>query len=186
MSMNIWLVIGIIGAGVLVWAITAIRTYFRYRGQMLFTCPETHKAAAVHINATKAALTSLRSRPAVRLHDCSRWPERKNCGQECLSELGANPENCLVWTKVTDFYRDRKCAYCHKPFNALHWHDHRPALIGPDHKTVQWDAVKPEQLPELFATHVPVCWSCHITETFRREHPELVINRPFEPLARRM
>ena len=186
MSTNFWLVVGIVGAGILAWAISTIRTYFRYRGQMLFTCREKHKPAAVHIAAGKAALTSLTPHPTVRLHDCSSWPERRDCGQECLSELGANPENCLVWTKVTDWYRGRSCAYCHKPFNALHWHDHRPALIGRDHKTRQWTDLSPEKLPEVFSTHLPVCWSCHITEMFRREHPELVTNRPLAPLARRM
>ena len=27
-------------------------------------------------------------------------------------------------------------------------------------------------------THLPVCWNCHIAESFRREHPELVVDRP--------
>jgi hypothetical protein len=26
--------------------------------------------------------------------------------------------------------------------------------------------------------HWPVCWSCHMSETFRRAHPELVVERP--------
>jgi hypothetical protein len=29
----------------------------------------------------------------------------------------------------------------------------------------------------LFSTHKPVCWSCHVTQTFRREFPELVVYR---------
>jgi hypothetical protein len=38
--------------------------------------------------------------------------------------------------------------------------------------------VAAENLPEIFATHLPMCWSCHIAQTFRREHPEMVIDRP--------
>jgi hypothetical protein len=34
-----------------------------------------------------------------------------------------------------------------------------------------------EQLPTLFATHAPACWSCHHVETFLREHKELVVER---------
>jgi hypothetical protein len=26
----------------------------------------------------------------------------------------------------------------------------------------------------------PVCWSCHIAESFRRTHPELIVDRPWE------
>jgi hypothetical protein len=104
--------------------------------------------------------------------------ERQSCGQECLSQLGADPHNCLVWTKVVDWYRGRSCAYCRKPFGELNWHDHRPALLGTDGKTEQWSEVAAETLPEIFATHLPVCWSCHIAQTFRREHPERVIDRP--------
>lgn len=161
-----------------VWLTDAGRVLFRYRGKMLFVCPETGKPAAVKVAAGDAARSSLLGRPNVHLSQCSRWPERQDCGQECLSQLGADPQNCLVWTKVLDFYRDRNCVCCHKFFGDLHWHDHRPALMGPDHKTVQWTDIPTDKLPEVFATYRPVCWSCHIAETFRREHPERVIDRP--------
>ena len=39
-----------------------------------------------------------------------------------------------------------------------------------------------EKLQEVLATHWPVCWNCHVAETFRREHPELVAHRPETPL----
>jgi len=159
-------------------AAVAIRAYLRYRGKMLFTCPETGKAVVVKVAAGEAARSSLIGRQSLKLANCSRWPERQDCGQECVGQLGADPENCLVWTKVADWYRGRECAYCHKTFGELHWHDRRPALIGPDLKTVQWSEVSPEKLPEIFETHLPVCWSCHIAQTFRREHPERVVDRP--------
>jgi hypothetical protein len=168
----------ILAAAVAFWLTDAARALFRYRGKMLFTCPETGKAACVKVAAVDAARSSLTGRPKIHLSECSRWPERQGCGQECLSQLGADPHNCLVWTKVSDWYMGRTCVYCHKPFLELHWHDHRPALLGPDHKTVQWSDVAAENLPEIFKTHLPVCWSCHIAQTFRREHPEMVIDRP--------
>jgi hypothetical protein len=168
----------IVAVAVTVWLIDGGRVLFRYRGKMLFTCPETGKAACVNVAASDAARTSLTGRPKIHLSECSRWPERQNCGQQCLSQLGADPQNCLVWTKVSDWYRNRTCVYCHKPFGELHWHDHRPALLGRDRKTVEWSEVPAEKLPELFETHLPVCWSCHIAETFRRKYPERVIDRP--------
>ncbi len=168
----------ILAAAATVWLTDVARVLFRYRGKMLFTCPETGKAACVKVAAADVARGSLVGRPKIHLSKCSRWPERQNCGQECLSQLGADPQNCLEWTKVSDWYRARVCVYCHKPFGELHWHDHRPALLSPDRKTVQWSDVAAEKLPELFETHLPVCWSCHIAETFRREYPERVVDRP--------
>jgi hypothetical protein len=168
----------ILAAAVTVWLTDAARVLFRYRGRMLFTCPETRKSACVKVAGGDAARSALFGRPKIHLSDCSRWPERQDCGQECLSQLGANPESCLVWTKVCDWYHGRACVYCHKPFNEQHWHDHRPALMGLDRKTVQWNEIAAEKLPEIFETYRPVCWSCHIAETFRREYPGRFVDRP--------
>ena len=147
-------------AAVAVWLADAARVFFRYRGKMPFTCPETGKAVSVKVAAGDAARTSLSGRPQIHLSECSRWPERHNCGQQCLRQLGADPQNCLVWAVVSDWYRSRVCAFCHQPLLELHRHDHRPALVGPDGKTRQWSDAAPEKLPELFETHLPVCWSC--------------------------
>jgi len=171
----------VLAAGVLmVGCIIGVRTYLRYRGKMLVTCPETGKPAAVKVDATHAVRESVLGHKRIRLEECSRWPERKNCGQECLSQIEADPENCLVWTTVAKWYEGQSCAYCHKPFGEIHWHDHRPALVGPDRKTVQWNEIPAERLQEVFETHWPVCWDCHIAETFRHEHPELVVDRPWK------
>jgi len=134
MTSTICLLIAV--GGLAFWFPEAVRVFFRYRGRMLFTCPETGKAACVKVALADAARSSLTGRPQIHLSECSRWPERQSCGQECLSELGADPQNCLVRTKVCDWYRGRACAYCHKPFRALAWHDHRPAFVGPDQKSL--------------------------------------------------
>jgi hypothetical protein len=54
-------------------------------------------------------------------------------------------------------------------------------LLGPDSKTAEWKDFRPEQLPDVFSKYQPVCWNCHVTETFRRLRPELVVDRAFEP-----
>jgi hypothetical protein len=51
-------------------------------------------------------------------------------------------------------------------------------LLSPDKKTLQWSEIRTEKLPEVFETHLPVCWSYHIAETFRREYPERIVDRP--------
>jgi hypothetical protein len=165
-------------------AIPGVRAFFDYRGKRLVTCPETHKLEAVDIAATEAAVGAFLSEPTLRLNQCSRWPEREHCGQECLKQIEMDPENCLLWNIVSKWYEGKSCVFCHKSIGALHHLDHAPALLGPDHNSVEWNQVRPQDLPQVFATHRPVCWNCHIAENFRRVHPELVVDRGME--AKRM
>jgi len=71
---------------------------------------------------------------------CSRWPEKEACGQECLAQIQEAPKACLVWTIINQWYQGQNCAYGHEPFGETHWHDHPPALLDNDLKTVQWDS----------------------------------------------
>jgi hypothetical protein len=158
-------------------AIPALRAYFDYRGKRLITCPENHTPQAVDVAVGEAAMGAFLSEPTLRLKQCSRWPERQGCGEECLRQIEADPENCLVWNVVSKWYEGKECAFCHKAFGVLHHTDHAPALIGAEGTTLDWKDVPPEQLPKVFSTHKPVCWNCHVTETFRRLHPELVVER---------
>ena len=49
-----------------------------------------------------------------------------------------------------------------------------------ERKTLEWDDLEPEELPVALSACLPVCWSCHITETLIREHPERLTFRPWE------
>ncbi len=161
------------------WALQAWPLYQRFRGPRVVTCPETGRAAGVEVAARRVAATALRLHPEIRLESCSRWPERRDCGQDCLRQIEAAPEDCLVRNVLARFYVERACAFCGKPFGAIHWHDHKPALRRSDGTTVEWARLRPEQVPEALETAKPVCWNCHVAETFRREHPELVTDRPW-------
>jgi hypothetical protein len=155
----------------------ALSAYQRFRGKRLVRCPETRKPAAVSVAAGELAVGILGGEPRLRLSECSRWPERQECGQECLSQVEADPASCLVWNLIADWYRGKKCVYCGREFGAINWHDHRPALADEQGTTVQWTEVPAEQLPEVLSTHWPVCWDCHIAEKFRHDHPDLVVER---------
>lgn len=167
----------------LVRAIPSIRTYLKFRGKRLVTCPETKEPEAVDVAAAEAGLGVFFNEPTLRLKECSRWPEREGCGQDCLRQIETDSQNCLVWNIVAKWYEGKKCVLCHKPFGALREWDHAPALLGPDFRTSEWETVRPQELPRFFSTHQPVCWNCHVAETFRRTHPELVTDR--RPEARR-
>lgn len=167
-----------IAAAVVFEGVRALRTYLKFRGNRIIRCPESHQPAAVHVAAAKAAVESALHAPHLTLNDCSRWPERAGCGQECLSQIKEAPQACLVSTIVNRWYEGKTCVYCHKPFGEIHWHDHPPALVDEQKKTIQWNEVPVENLQQTMATHWPVCWNCHVAETFRRLHPELVTDRP--------
>jgi hypothetical protein len=171
----VWVILGALLLAA--WLVAGVRFYSRFRGKRLVVCPENKETAAVEVDALRGAMRAVKRPVELRLNQCSRWPERQDCGQDCLSQVQADPENCLVWNIVAKWYEGQECAYCHKPFGHLEWHDHRPALMDAARKTVQWHEVAAECLPDVLATHLPVCWDCHIAETFRREHPELVTDR---------
>jgi hypothetical protein len=73
-----------------------IRSYVRFRGLRLVNCPETRAPVGVKVNATRAALSSLYRAPKLELSSCSRWPERADCGQECVAQIQTAPNDCLV------------------------------------------------------------------------------------------
>ena len=145
----------------------------------LVGCPETKRPAAVTLDGFRALVAIFRREPGrLRLAECSRWPERAGCGQECLREVERDGEACLVRNLVADWYKGRSCAFCWKPVADVKWSEHRPALLAPDGTTVSWTDVRPEKLPDLFSTHDPVCWDCHVVQSVVRERPDIVTVRP--------
>ena len=155
-----------------------VRASSRYQGSRIVTCPETKRPAIIEVDSLHASLTSTVGLPDIRLEDCTRWPIKGQCGQECLMDLDVAPERCLVSGVLMRWYRDKNCVYCKKPFPELHWVDHRPALLSPDGKLLAWNAIRLEDLRNVLETHAPVCWDCYIAQEFRLDHPELVVFRP--------
>src|ERR1051325_3331684 len=147
-----------------------VRSSSRYRGSRLVTCPETKKPAIVEVDALHASLTSTVRLPDIRIENCSRWPLKGQCGQECLTNLDVAPERCLVSGVLMRWYRDKNCVYCRKAFQELHWVDHRLALLGADGKLLTWNAVQMNNLPNILETHSPVCRNCYMAQKFRQDH----------------
>ncbi|HSP64484.1 MAG TPA: HNH endonuclease [Pyrinomonadaceae bacterium] len=169
-------------------ALVAVAIYFgvryfvkasrRFGGGRVIICPETKSQAMVEVDARRAALTSLIGQTEIRLESCWRWPLREDCGQECLLQLDVAPAECLVRSVLMKWYRGRKCAFCEKPFGEIELIDHKPALLNPEGVTVEWAAIPISVVNDAMANYLPVCWDCHVAQTFRREHPDLVVERP--------
>lgn len=171
-------VLGLLGLGVF----SLARTIAGLHGKRIVTCPETGRPVAVDLDLRYSAVHSAFGRPHFRLKDCTRWPEKAGCGQMCLGDVEAAPHDCLVRTILATWYLGRHCAFCRREFGDVHWHDRKPALLGADGITHEWTEFPAETIPEALRTHEPVCWNCHIAQTFRRERPDLFIDRPPRPM----
>jgi hypothetical protein len=62
------------------------RIFHTYREGRTVDCPETHAPVSVRFNALRAAWSGLAGPPKLRLADCTRCPERADCGQECIPD----------------------------------------------------------------------------------------------------
>src|SRR5581483_4137694 len=79
-------------------AVRATKAWWLYRGARVVECPENHARAGVSVAALHAAAGSVLGSPKLDLKACSRWPERADCGRECLAQIQTAPEDCLVRT----------------------------------------------------------------------------------------
>lgn len=82
-----WVVIAaIVGVGAWYALLPVVAdTFRRFRTKKSLRCPVTGGEAEVGVDAGRAALTSAFGRALLRVKNCSLWPERKGCAQDCLS-----------------------------------------------------------------------------------------------------
>ena len=58
--------------------------FLRFRGTRELACPETGTTAKVGADARWAALTAAFRHPVLRVKNCSLWPGRRGCEENCL------------------------------------------------------------------------------------------------------
>jgi hypothetical protein len=156
--------------------------FLKYRGKRLITCPENGDTAAVDVDVIRATFSD------PKLNACSRWPEKAGCDQKCLAQIEETPTECRLSTIVTSWYAGKECFLCGRPIGPIVWHERPPALLSPKAEVFEWKEIAPENLPRVFATHRPLCWTCYLAESFRQEFPNLPVDRqrpvpaPPEPL----
>jgi hypothetical protein len=156
--------------------VPALRVRRSLAGHRIVTCPETGRAAAVRFETAHAAMTALVTHdPELQLAHCSRWTTRGPCDQPCIADAQA-PE-CETTRIVARWAEGKRCVFCRKPIADAPRLGHHVALLAHDGVTIEWPTVPPEALPEALGSLAPVCWDCHVTETFRRLRPELVTDR---------
>lgn len=100
MLIFIWFVLSLVAASLILLPLALWRReiFNRYSGSRLVACPENKQSATVDIDVRHAAATGMDGCPDLRLCECTRWPERSNCNQACLSQVvHAEPDS---WGEV--------------------------------------------------------------------------------------
>lgn len=80
---NFLIAIAVLAVGYVLLPVAAT-TFFDYRGKKSLRCPLTGGEAKVGIDARRAAFTSVFGKTRLRVQDCSLWPGKKHCTQDCL------------------------------------------------------------------------------------------------------
>ena len=169
--------LAVLTVGLLIpFAVMTARAYLRWREPRLVRCPQTGTIAHVDVDARTAAATATTGTTELHLRQCTLWP-RPSCVQACLADIEKAPDDCSVRNIVARWYDGKRCVFCKQEIPPVHLVEHHPALMNEDGDTIEWAAVKPEAIPEVLGTHLPVCWNCHVAQQFRHQHPELVVDR---------
>ena len=147
----------------------SLQNYYQNRGRQSVTCPETGRSADVEVDRQFAFWMALRGQEHSRVDSCSRWPEKGNCGQECLAQLDASPEN--IDRLLTTWYAGKDCALCARNLTPADWQRSRLALLDGNHKLFELRGITLERLPMILDTMRPLCWSCHQQERARQAVP---------------
>lgn len=171
-----------VGVAIVVVAVVVVlfrlgSSWLKYRGKRVIQCPENRRPAGVVVDASHAAITSLGKGPDLRLSQCSRWPERAGCGQQCLSQIQAAPEDCLVRNIIAKWYRGKTCGACGRQIGEIDWAGSPPGVLLASGLTMEWTQVPADKLDETLASARAICFPCNTARTLVREHPELAIDR---------
>jgi hypothetical protein len=173
-TIALWVVVVLLSLA----SVRAIVILYRYSGARVITCPENHRPAGVHLNLRRVLASGFVFSPSLSLSSCSRWPERAGCGQDCLRQIEASPEDCLVRSILAHWFADKKCVFCGQQIGSIEWAVQKPALLIDGRVNTDCGAIAAERLPDVLATARAVCFSCHTATRLVREHPELIVDRP--------
>jgi hypothetical protein len=162
----------------LTYAAITVATWLKLRSTRVVACPENQEPAAVAVDVPHAVLTALWEAPQLRLQSCSRWPEHAKCKEECVTQIAEAPHDTRATSLLRFFFAGKQCVLCRRDIGLVRAGDPKPGFLNPkSHDILAWESIPPHELSAILRTHLPVCSNCQILETFRHEHPDLVVDR---------
>ena len=147
----------------------SLQSYFRNRGRKTVVCPENHQRVAVEMDSKYEFQTALRGQEHERLQSCSRWPEKADCGQECLAQIDPTPEN--LERLLTKWYQGKSCEICGRSLTPADWRRSRLAFLNENQKLFELRHMHLDEIPSTLDKLAPLCWNCHQEERVRQAVP---------------
>ena len=147
----------------------SLQSYFQNRDRQSAICPENGEPVDIEIDRTYSFWTALRGQEHSRLQSCTLWPEKGDCGQECLAQVDPSPEN--VERLMLGWYQGKMCAICTRAISPADWRRGRLAWLDEQHELVEIRQVNLKQLQLALEQMRPLCWICHQEERVRQAVP---------------
>lgn len=147
----------------------SLQSYYQNRGRQSAICPDSGQPADIETDNEYAFWTALRGQEHSRLKSCSRWPDKGDCGQECLAQVNPSPEN--VNRLLSKWYEGKSCAICERSLAASDWRRSRLALLNEQHKLFELRHMHLDDLQSTLQHMRPLCWNCHQEERARQATP---------------
>ena len=153
--------------------IDSLQSYYRNRGRQSVTCPDSGEPADVEVDSKFAFSSALRGAEHSQLQSCSRWPEKGDCGQECLEQLEDSPEN--IERFLTKWYEGKSCAICQRALTPSDWRRSRLAVLNQQQQLFELRQMFLETLQSALEDMRPLCWTCHQEERERQAVPARIL-----------
>jgi hypothetical protein len=165
------LAVFVLGCGGLI-----LRAFFRVRGEPVVIPPEGRQPIAIPALAPPAQASAAGpsdARPAPPLGTGALDGSRSQ-------PFAAPPLDRQSVATLKRWYTGRECAVCHREIGPVYATEPRPGLLNvaaPSREILRWDDIPADHLQAVLDSHLPVCASCNLAESFRREFPERVTDR---------
>jgi hypothetical protein len=144
----------------------SLQSYFQNRERQSAICPENGERVDVEMDSKYAFWTAYRGQEHTRLKSCTRWPEKGDCGQECLEQVAPSPEN--VERLMLGWYQGKSCAICTRAITPSDWRRGRLGWLDDEHKLVELRHVNLKELQFALQAMRALCWTCHQEERIRQ------------------
>jgi hypothetical protein len=151
----------------------SLQSYFKNRGRRSVICPENHQHVDVEMDRKFAFRTAWRGKEHTRLQSCTRWPEKGDCGQQCLAQVDPTPEN--IERLLVMWANGRACGICGRLLTTSDWRQGRLALLDERFKLIEMRQIDLTELSSTLERTRPLCWACHQDERARQAPPHRIL-----------
>ena len=153
-------ILTLVGVLVVVYAFVALAAYLRKRGTQLIV-PETQPG--------EGPVESLLRNNHTRAQAPAPAPS---------TVAPAAPAGTRTGDLLRSWFAGKSCTICERPIPPIQRIEQHPGLMSPSRDLVSWEQfARDERLPQMLESHLPVCANCVMAETFRRQYPDLVVDR---------